>query len=126
MSASHLPALRVTALQAAACLARYERHVRRLATTWLDMDLYLTVSREVDEIRLICGALPQVAVPWTALLISHADLVHALWRTGQREGVPAPGDAGLRLEEHLACIDSLARRCLQVANGLAPDLPPIH
>src|SRR5689334_4241037 len=106
MSASHFPVMRVAAMQAASALARYERHVRRLAATWLDMDLYAEVSGEIDEIKLLCATLPHVAVPWTNLLVSHAELVHALW---QGEHAADPNGAELshqRLDEHLACIDA--------------------
>jgi hypothetical protein len=115
MSASHFPALGALALQTANALARYERHVRTLAATWLDMDLYNIVSGEIDEIRRYCAALPDVGVPWSALLVSHAELIHALWYGDQRDSTaPANAVAG-RLDEHLACIDSLARRCMRIA-----------
>lgn len=78
MSASHLPALRANALEAAVTLARYERHVRRLAGSWPDMDLYSAASKQIDEVRSLCAPLPGVAIPFARLLISHADLIHAL------------------------------------------------
>ncbi len=106
--------MRAIALHAAATLARYERHVRRLAATWLDMDLYHTVSAEVDDIGRTCTLMPDVRVSWVALLVSHAELVHSLWRTGEPAAAEGAGSA-LALQEHLQCIDSLARRCLWVA-----------
>lgn len=121
MSASHFPAVRATALHAATALARYERHVRKLAATWLDMELYRTVSEEIDEIQRDCALLPDVAAPWAALLVSHSDLVHALWRSTQSAtpAGPAP-DVRPQLEEHLACIDALARRCLRTMERNGP------
>jgi hypothetical protein len=123
MSASHFPAVRATALHAATALARYERHVRKLAATWLDMELYRTVSEEIDEIQRDCTMLPDVAAPWAALLVSHADLVHALWRSTQTAtpAGPAP-DVRPQLERHLACIDALARRCLRAMERSSPTL----
>ena len=120
MSACHMPALRATAIETAMALARYERHVRRLVNTWVDMELYQTVSSEIDQIRTCCGTLPQVAVPWTALLISHAELVHALWQS-----MPDPAGAQgpavqAKLQEHLVCIDALARRCLRLSATMDP------
>jgi hypothetical protein len=118
MSPTDLTGIRAQALQAAATLARYERHVRRLAATWLDMDVYRTVSAEIDAIGQHCLPLPGVAYPWAALLTSHADLVHALLAAGAR---PHDGSKGAptrdALHRHLACIDTLARRCLQVAEA---------
>jgi hypothetical protein len=113
MSAGDAAAIRASALGAAAALASYERHVRRLATTWLDMDLYRTVSAEIDAIGNACAKLPNVQVPWIALLVSHAELVHALWRSDGK-ALTLPGSEAA-LQEHLHCIDTLARRCLRVA-----------
>jgi hypothetical protein len=114
MSASHLPAVRATAMQAAVALARYERHVRRLSATWLNMELYRTVSDEADEIRSLCANLPQMSGPHAELLISHAELIHALWRRGDDSTLPAE-EVTCRLAEHLLCIDALARSCLRTA-----------
>lgn len=121
MSASPLPALRATALQATSILARYERHVRRLAATWLDMDLYRTVSAELDEIRSLCALLPQVTLPWVGLLVSHAELIHALWSNARQGGPTAAAEVDHQLRAHLACIDALARRCLRSVDVRAPD-----
>jgi hypothetical protein len=126
MSASHFPVVRAMSVQAATALARYERHVRKLAATWLDMELYTVVSAEIDEIQRACAGLPELSLPWTELLISHAELIHALWRGG-----PAP-DAGTvqeveeRLRDHLACIDTLARRCLRLADRRSGGTVPRH
>ena len=115
MSASDGALLAATAMRVAGNLARYERHVRRLVASWLDMDLYLNVSQEIDEIRHDCVQVPQLSLPWTALLISHADLVHALWRSGEAHRGGPTEEVALQLQEHLAGIDRLARQCLRVA-----------
>ena len=114
MSANDFPATRATAMQAAAALARYEHHIRRLVATWLDMDRYAEVSEEIDEIKDLCAILPQVARPWTALLASHAELIHALWQAAQG---PTRITPQRQLDEHLECIDVLTRRCLRLAGG---------
>lgn len=111
------------ALQAAAALVRYDRHVRVLAATWLDMDLYSKVSEEVDEVRRCCAALPELGLPSTRLLVSHAELIHELWRSGQREGSLGNKDIDERLHEHLACIGVLARRCRRLAHHAGTSRP---
>jgi hypothetical protein len=117
MSASHFPVIGASAREAVRALARYERHVRRLAATWLDMDLYQTVSQEIDDIKGFCGLVPELALPWASLLVSHADLVHALWRSGQAGGAEASPEVAAKLAEHIGWIDSLARRCLRVVES---------
>src|SRR4051794_22413253 len=113
MSGSHSAVLRVTALQAAAALARYERHVRTLAGTWLDMELYEQVSGEIDDIKSLCAGMPEVTMAWSALLVSHAELIHALWKDAHRANPVGEDPADLLLAEHLACIRALSRRCLR-------------
>jgi hypothetical protein len=112
---SHIPALRATALQAADALARYELHVRRLAATWLDMELYRTVSTEIDEIQRYCKGLPQFSVAWVALLISHAELIHCLWRSSQPGSAVPWKERQHCLLDHIACIHVLADRCIDLA-----------
>lgn len=124
MSASHFPVLRASALQTAAALERYEANVRRLVATWLDMDLYATVSQEIDEIKAYCGTLPDVTLPWSALLVSHAELVHTLWRSGET-GASRDDEVAARLAEHLACIAALAEACRQLSDRIRPG-PPLH
>jgi hypothetical protein len=111
MSASHAPTLDAIALQLAAALDQYEREVASMIETWLDMELYGTVSERVEEIRMYSADLPQLSVQWVELLIAHAELVHTLWRLRFRED---PQDR-LHYEEvrarHAGCLDSMRRRC---------------
>ena len=114
MSAHHAPALDAIALQLVAALDRYEPDVARMADAWLDMELYGSVSAQIDEIRMFCAALPQLSVSWVELLIAHAALVHSLWR--QRFG-EAPADESVLAEvraRHAHCVQSLRRRCLRL------------
>jgi len=115
MSASQLPAMQATALHAVACLQTYEEHVRQLVAGWLDMDLYQTVSAEIDNVKTCCSLLPGLAVPIAALLITHPQLVHCLWRNSQpgRQGGLSECDG--RLRDHLNSIHVLSRKCLRIA-----------
>ena len=111
MSDRHTPALRAAALRAAVALERYELHVRRLAATWLDMELYRTVSAEIDEIKGHCACLPQFSVAWVSLLISHSELIHCLWRSTQAGNVVPWQERQRHLLDHIACIRVLADHC---------------
>lgn len=124
MSADDRPIMTASARQIVRALARYERHVRRLAGTWLDMDLYNTVSEEIDDVRAICGLVPQLALASAGLLVSHADLVHALWRSGETGGAGLAPEVAAKLQEHLACIDGVARHALRLSETTAP--PAMH
>ena len=69
MSARQLPAPDATAFRLAALLEQYEQDVEELAATWRDAGLYERVSREIDEMRLLCAGLPMLSAPWVHVLI---------------------------------------------------------
>ena len=110
MSGFECQAIQATAQEVEASLAAYATHVRELVFTWLDMELYHTVSAEIDEIRAACAGRPELSVPWVALLVSHAELVHCLWRRGQPGERPGSGEVQQLLREHLQCIARLGER----------------
>lgn len=122
MSGSDPQAIEATARHLVAALEEYERDARALVATWLDMDLYTTVSAEIDELKLCCSALPNLSVPWVSLLISHAELVHCLWRSTQPRP-PQPDEVERRLEEHLECVRWLHARAERIV-GRLPATPP--
>lgn len=113
MSASQAPALDAIAFQLAAALDRYDTDVECMVDTWLDMDVYSSVSDQIEQIRLYAGALPHVSVFWVELLIAHAELVHSLWRLRFQED-PSERE---RLDDvrarHSICVASLRNRCMR-------------
>src|SRR3954469_19670053 len=115
MSATQLPVAQATALHAVACLQHYEERVHRLVESWLDMDVYQSVSAEVDAVKSSCALLPGLSVPIADLLVTHAELVHCLWRASQPDRTAGTDDCEAYLREHLASIHALSRKCLRVA-----------
>ena len=117
MSAPHAPPLDAVAFQLATVLDAYDQHVRVMIDTWLDMDLYSEVSDEVEQIRTLSAAFPQLGTAWVELLIAHAELIHSLWRLrfrdddGDREKLEAVR------ERHANAVRSLREPCL---DGLVP------
>jgi hypothetical protein len=114
MSASHGPALDAITFQLAAALENYELHVGQMVDTWLDMELYRTVSDEIEQIRMYSAALPQLSVHWVELLIAHAELVHCLWKMQYGTDAAAKEHLeGLR-RRHADAAASLRKRCLRL------------
>jgi hypothetical protein len=109
LSAPEFRTIEAAAFQLAALLERYEEHVEELTSTWLDMELYVKVGKEVDEMRLHCATLPQLSVPWVHLLISHTELVHCLWKTSP-DGQPSAKLADCR-GKHAIAIRALREKC---------------
>lgn len=125
MSGSDSQAIEATARHLMAALEEYERDARALVESWLDMDLYALVSAEIDDLKLCCSSLPNLSVPWVSLLISHAELVHCLWRSSQPLP-PGPGEVERRLAEHLECVRWLHARAERIASRVAADPPRIN
>lgn len=67
---------------------------------------------------MLSAAFPQVSVQWVELLITHAELVHSLWRLRFREDEADRSRLGEVRARHAACIAALRGRCLRM---LAPN-----
>ncbi|HEY0825647.1 MAG TPA: hypothetical protein VGD76_17810 [Ramlibacter sp.] len=111
MAANDRAALEVVAFQLAARLEEYEAECREMVRTWYDADLYEQVSRSVDVMRLHCASIPQLSVPWVALLIAHTELVHCLWKVGADLPASAPRMQDC-LRGHAAALGRLQERCI--------------
>ena len=109
------------AFQLVALLEQYEGDADRLATTWLDMELYARVSREVEEMRLYCASLPQVSVAWVRLLIAHAELIHCLWKTGHSSG--ASPQVAQCSSQHGRAVTELRQKCLWLFSKMDQGQP---
>ena len=114
-------ALDAVKLQTIEALANYGSSVQLLVETWLDMALYAEVSDKIEEIRRYCLLLPRLSVRWTALLISHAELMHLLWL---RDHVGPPygtNEIQLHLSQHMERIQALSATCWR---ELGKPFPP--
>jgi hypothetical protein len=107
MSAPDRHTQEAVALQLIAALADYEADVKLLCGSWLDMEHYQSVSQQVDDLRMYAAALPRVSVQWVAVLISHAELIHALWKAHRADADAAAVEN--QLSDHLAAIHLLSR-----------------
>lgn len=123
MSASQAPALDAVALQLARALEDYEAATAAMVAAWPDMELYRSVSGQVERIRMYSGALPALSVQWVELLIAHAELVHLLWQTQYGKAATDSAQVTVRRERHSGCVRALRSRCLSLA-GEASQLSP--
>ena len=98
---------------ALAAAEAYRRDVRELCTRWMDAELYHQVSQELEQVRRGCLGTPALSGPWVAVLIAHAELMHALWQASS-----TPPDSGQatrerllqRLEDSLAALQAACMR----------------
>jgi hypothetical protein len=106
---------RVTTFRLAAALEQYDMDVRRLVSTWLDLELYRRLQQQVKELRLYSASLPKLSVCWVAVLVSRTRMLHGLC---SRRG---PAAAAL-LQEHLDVVAALRARCLRLIGATGPVL----
>jgi hypothetical protein len=99
--------------EALAALERYQLHVRQLVTQRLDAELYHAVSLDIQEVRRCCHAISPLSADWVALLIAHAELSQALWRSGQPDA-PSPQERQRLLANALQCVRRLQQRCMEL------------
>lgn len=97
------------ALQLLTALETYETDVLQLCRTWLDMEQYQRVSEEIDELRMYAAALPRLSGPWVEVLISHAELVHAMWKAARAGSGADAAATEVLLADHLRVIRQLDR-----------------
>jgi hypothetical protein len=100
--------LRSCALQLLDELDLYEQEVDRMIAAWPSREGYAPVDEGIDRMRHISNVLFGLSVPWTELLIAHAELMRLLWRLPpDQDGHPAI--AAFREELHVSATSLRAR-----------------
>jgi hypothetical protein len=80
---SHLPEQHAIALQLLAALDRYAGDLEPLFRRGYDPELYASLSEQFDAMRLLVISLPPLSFSWVMLLITRAELTHALFKAQQ-------------------------------------------
>ena len=75
------------AFKVVAILEAYQLHIERLAADWRNRSLYRTVAAQLDELRGLLGALPQLAVDMVEIIVCHGQLLRVLQSPGARADV---------------------------------------
>jgi hypothetical protein len=114
MSAHPTNALDAIAVQLVSALERYAEDTARMIANWPDLELYRSVSQQIETIRMYASALPDARVQWVELLIAHSELVHFLWRVKYGEGTAMEDTLQARLH-HTDALAAMRNRCLRAA-----------
>jgi len=112
MFPSHQAEQRAITFQLTAALDAYEHDLQALFDTPSEAAIYQRLAQHFDQMQMYAASLPQLSVSWVALMISRAELMHALWRDAQDAGAHA--DGALLLEQHRDAVDALRRRCTRM------------
>lgn len=113
MSAVYSKAQGASTFQLVAALEAYQEHAEDLARHWLDMQLYETVSREVEGLKALCASMPGISGLTIAVLMAHTELVHCLWRLGERPAQDCP-ELEACLSGHRRAVAALRSACLHL------------
>lgn len=101
----------VNAFQVAACLDEYEESVRHLAVDRFDLEIYRRTLQQMERVCRHCASLPQLSVPWIALLIAHSGLIDLLWKSIQDPKYET-GKLAHQAAEHRTAVRTLRQQCL--------------
>jgi len=111
MLPSHLPERSAAAFQLLALLDRYEQDTAELLDSCLP-DLYARWSKDFEDMRLIALSVLDLHIPWLHVLISRAELVHAMWQLSA--GRPCPRPLTELAAPHQDAITALRNRALRL------------
>lgn len=104
----HSPEQLAAAAELARELQEYEARLRELLRRW-DPDLYRALSDQFDRMQMLAQSLPRLSFAWTELLITRAELTHALW------SLTAPSRLNGRViachAQHAAVLERALREC---------------
>ncbi len=114
MNSSQAASLSPVAFRLAAALERYQAEFDQLVESWFDWNLCRTVTRELDAIDKLRGALPQLAADMTDVVMRHVELLRSLCRVGVRGEAGAASEIQVLRSRQRAAIESLRNKCLRL------------
>jgi hypothetical protein len=97
-----------------AALERYQSRLRQLVAHWMDMELYRTVSDDLEQVRHCCRRLPQLSAGWVGLLIAHAELAHALWDSSRAGSQVTAAERQRLLAQAEGRVHALQALCMEL------------
>jgi hypothetical protein len=106
--------LSVVEFLVAAALERYQASWDQLIESWFDRARFQAVNAELDEIRKLAAALPQLSADMMEVIMRHAQLLRALVRSAGSQH--AAQVAALR-DKHKSAIETIHAKCTRL---LAP------
>jgi len=106
-----IPELSVAAFLLAAALERYQAHWDQLIESWFDRQRCDMVNQELDEIRKLRSALPQLGADMMEVMMRHAQLLRSLMKAAATDGGAGAQVEALR-RKHRGAIEAMRRKCL--------------
>ena len=117
MSQSNVSDSSVVEFLVAAALERYQASWDQLIDSWFDRNRFQAVNAELDEIRKLAAALPQLSVDLMEVIMRHAQLLRALVRTA---GAKHAAQVTALRHKHQDAVEAIRCKCtLSLAGTVA-------
>jgi hypothetical protein len=100
--------LSAIAFKVVAILEAYQLHIERLAADWRNRSLYRIVAAQLDQLRSLLGALPQLAVDMVEITLCHGQLLRVL------QSQEARGDVSQLQVRQTDAVTSLHRKIVRL------------
>lgn len=126
MSISGLPEAQALAGELSGVLDRYQADLDELVAHKLETPVHRRVTADIERIRLCSGPVPELSVAAAAVLISHSQVIYALWRTEFRDPPISADESARVLADHRACVERLRQRCASYLAVPAAARPPLQ
>jgi hypothetical protein len=95
-----------------AALERYQQQWEELVDPWFDREYWMKVNAELDELRKLVAALPELSADLMEVIMRHAQLLRSLVKPSSPQ-VKAAEMAALR-RKHGQAVDGLRSKCLRL------------
>jgi hypothetical protein len=109
---SHGDDRRTVALQMLAALQAYDEDLLPLARGY-DPERYARLAEQFDQLRLHAASLPELSVPWVAVLVSRAEMTFTLFKAQQDAN--ARSSVTQFIERHRIEVRELRGRCAKLS-----------
>jgi hypothetical protein len=95
-----------------AALERYQQQWDELVDPWFDREYWLKVNAELDELRRLVAALPELSADLMEVIMRHAQLLRSLVKPSAPQQKAAEM-AALR-RKHAIAIEGLRHKCMRL------------
>jgi hypothetical protein len=109
---TNIPELSVVAFLLASALERYQASWDQLIESWFDRNRCAQVNQELDEIRKLRAALPQLGADMMEVMMRHAQLLRSLVKSAAAEGGAAAAQIAALRGKHRSAIEAMRTKCL--------------
>jgi signal transduction histidine kinase len=114
MAASEARITAAIASQMLAALEQYGAEVELILTEGSQDGSYARLGHRLDEIKRYASSAPQLSRPWAELLISHFELVSAVWQYGNSSGAV---DVREVHDKHKLAVERIGVECRRLAQA---------